>query len=108
MDKKKFLETIENDIQKYSKKLSFYDYSRNIPNYTFTDREKDIIEDVAKQVQNNCSEFLNGKMSSRDIEQLAGYLMFGQYNPKLLHRLLNEDFFNFIMLLGEYTHYFEW
>lgn len=80
---------------------------RNIPNYTFTDREKDIIEDVAKQVQNNCSEFLNGKISSRDIEQLAGYLMFGQYNPKLLHRLLDEDFFNFIMLLGEYTHYFE-
>lgn len=101
---KSIIRTTEEQIKKYA-------YIQPIDTYTkkkystLPNGEKEITKDVITQINDLCIQHINKQRSIKELEECANDILFTQYSPKILSKILSEDFYNFLFILGEYSEY---
>lgn len=101
----RYIEEIEDSIRKYSKKLPLSIFARTTREREFSEKDFEIVSDVQNILQSICQDWVNRIIDDKEISEWAGKIMYEKYNPSILQALLNDDVFDFIMLLDDYYFY---
>ncbi len=108
IDKKqiqKHIKEIEGNIAMYSKQLPLTVFARTTRERKFNERDFEIVRDVQNILQSICQDWIDEIIDDKEISEWAGKIMYEKYNPSILQALLNDDVFDFIMLLDDYYFY---
>ncbi len=101
----KHIKEIEKNIAMYSEKLPLTVFARMARKQKFSEKDFEIVRDVQNILQSVCQDWADGIIDDKEISEWAGKIMYEKYNPSILQAILNDDVFDFIMLLDDYYFY---
>ena len=101
------VEEIENYIKIYSEPIKDENLTRIIPDKKLTKEEKTIAKEIGKAITKLCKKYKNGHMGATEITTLTGDILYSQYNPNNLYKILNRSIYDFLEKASEFDFYLE-
>ncbi len=96
---------IEEYIEKYSTEINENDLTRSIPDEELTKEEKGIAKEIGKIITTACQKYKKGNIGVEEITTITSAILYSEYKPHSLYRILNREIYDFLEKASEFDFY---
>lgn len=107
LSKEKYLEKINKCIRYYCQDLSFDEFKSEVPGRDLSEKEINIVRGIYQDLSKLCKEYVDKKITPKELENYASNVLYKEYNPNLLYLILSRDVYDFLIMLDEFTFFLE-